>query len=195
MRTSRDAIRRAVAGLSDSDLDRPIWSPLPGMGWMILGSGVEWCLAHTWNHIMELRLRLKQPTPAPKPAATHIALARYLGFFPLTVNRSLAAKTTFTATLELTGAGGGCWTIRVSDGVCSITEERVPKAALIVTQSIATFQATLIGAQHPMLALVTGKVKLQRLRNMSTFGKLFPPPKPDTLFLAPAAQHTAPTLV
>jgi hypothetical protein len=39
---------------------------------------------------------------------------------------------------------------------------------------------------NPMLAMVTGKMKVRGLRNMGTFAKLFPPMEnPDTEFQTP----------
>ena len=185
MRASRDAIRRAVAGLCDADLDRPVWSSLPGGGWQTIRRALEGCTAHTWNHLMELRLRLKRAEPAPTPSQTHRALAFYMNIFPAMCNRAQAATTRFTGVMEFTGPGGGAWSLCVADGTCCAVEGRAPQPDLVLTQSPATFQATMIGAQNPMLAMLTGKIKVRGLRNMATFGKLFPPPKPDAVFESP----------
>jgi DinB family protein/SCP-2 sterol transfer family protein len=192
MRASRDAIRQAVAGLSDADLVRPVWSPLPGGGWQTVRSALEGCTAHTWNHLMELRLRLKRTSPAPTPSQTHRALAFYMNIFPSMCNRAQAANTHFTSVMEFTGPGGGAWSLHVADGTCCAVEERAPRPDLVLTQSYETFQATMIGAQNPVLAMLTGKIKVRGLRNMGTFGKLFPPPKPDTIFGSPGDTALAP---
>jgi hypothetical protein len=42
-----------------------------------------------------------------------------------------------------------------------------------------TFLAIAKNVQNPMLAMLTGKLRVQGLRNMGTFGKLFAEPKPD----------------
>ena len=42
-----------------------------------------------------------------------------------------------------------------------------------------TFLATMRGMQNPMLAMLTGKIRVQGFRNIETFGKLFAEPKPD----------------
>jgi hypothetical protein len=182
MRASRDAIRRVAAALQDDDLGRPVWVPLPGTGWMTVRGVLEACIVHTWNHFMELRLRLKWSEPAPTPSQTHRALAFYVNFFPATLNRALAANMPFTAVMVISGPGGGTWTIRVADGGCTVTEERAPQADLVLTQSVETFQATLIGAKNPMIAMLTGKIRVHGMRNLATFGKLFPTPKPNTIF-------------
>jgi len=185
MRAGRDAIRQAVAGLSDADLDRPAWSSLPGGGWQTVRRALEMCTAHTWNHLMELRLRLKRTSPEPQPSQTHRALAFYMNLLPAMCNRAQAANTRFTSVMEFTGPGGGAWSLHVAHGTCCAVEERAPQPDLVLTQSAATFQATMIGAQNPMLAMLTGKIKVRGLRSMATFGKLFPPPKPDTILESP----------
>jgi DinB superfamily/SCP-2 sterol transfer family len=192
MRAGRDAIRQAVAGLSDADLDRPAWSSLPGGGWQTVRRALEMCTAHTWNHLMELRLRLKRTSPEPQPSQTHRALAFYMNFFPAMCNRAQAATTRFTSVMEFTGPGGGAWSLHVADGACCAVEERASQPDLVLIQSAATFQATMIGAQNPMLAMLTGKIKVRGLRNMATFGKLFPPPKPDAVFETPGDGTLAP---
>jgi hypothetical protein len=192
MRASRDAIRQATAALTDADLDRRAWSSLPGGGWQTIRSALEGCTAHTWNHLMELRLRLKRTSPAPTPSQTHRALGFYMNIFLAMCNRTQAANTRFTSVMEFTGPGGGAWSLHVADGTCCAVEERAQQPDLVLTQSYETFQATMIGAQNPMLALLTGKMKVRGLRNMGTFGKLFPPPKPDTLFESPADSALAP---
>jgi hypothetical protein len=192
MRAGRDAIRQAVAGLSDADLERPVWSSLPGGGWQTVRRALEGCTAHTWNHLMELRLRLKRTSPGPQPSQTHRALAFYMTIFPAMCNRAQAAKTRFTSVMEFTGAGGGAWSFYVADGACRVTEGRAPQPDLVLTQSAETFQATMIGAQNPMLAMLSGKIKVRGLRNMATFGKLFPPPRPDSIFESPGDGALAP---
>jgi hypothetical protein len=192
MRASRDAIRQATAGLADGDLERRVWSSLPGGGWQTIRNALEGCTAHTWNHLMELRLRLKHTSPAPTPSQTHRALGFYMNIFPAMCDRAQAANTRFTSVMEFTGPGGGAWSLHVANGTCCAVEERAQQPDLVLTQSYETFQATMIGAQNPMVALLTGKVKVRGLRKMGTFGKLFPSPKPNTLFESSADSGPAP---
>ena len=141
MRASRDAIRQATAGLGEADLDRHAWSSLPGGGWQTIRSALEGCTAHTWNHLMELRLRLKRTSPAPTPSQTHRALAFDMNIFPAMCNRAQAANTRFTSVMEFTGPGGGAWSLHVADGNCCAVEERAQQPDLVLTQSYETFQA------------------------------------------------------
>ena len=44
-----------------------------------------------------------------------------------------------------------------------------------MTQSPETFVKTFAKMHNPMLAMLTGQVRVRGLRNMGTFGKLMPP--------------------
>jgi hypothetical protein len=64
---------------------------------------------------------------------------------------------------------------------------RAARADLVIVQSPETFVKTRTGIQHPRLALETGKIQVQGLRNLSTFEKLFPV---SSLDFAPAPRET-----
>src|SRR6266545_7179959 len=180
MRASRDAVRQAVAGLTDADLDRRVFIPLVGCDWVTVRLALQSCLIHTWSHFTEARLRLKQAAPIPSPAITHAALSFFLSMMPMMVSRDNMPARPFTALMSVGGAGGGDWTIRVADGVCYVTEGCAGAADLTMTYRDAdTFLATAKNVQNPMLAMLTGKIRVQGFRNMGTVGKLFAEPKPD----------------
>ena len=50
MRAGRQAIRNAVANLSEADLERPVFIPLVGLGWVSVRVALENCYSHTWNY-------------------------------------------------------------------------------------------------------------------------------------------------
>lgn len=180
MRASRDAVREAVAGLTDPDLDRRVFIQLVGCGWVTVRLALQSCLIHTWSHFTEARLRLKQATPIPSPAITHAAMSFFLSMMPMMVNHDNLPTRPFTAVMSIGGAGGGDWTIRVADGACRVSEGRASAADLTMTYRDAdTFLATAKNVQNPMLAMLTGKLRVQGFRNMGTFGKVFAEPKPD----------------
>ena len=192
MRAGREAIRRAVAGLTDADLDRQGWCHLLGTGWITVRLALTACLGHTWGHYSQLRLYARRTGPLPRPEVTHAALSFYAGVLPGFVNRDLAAKTTLTAVMEFTGPGGGAWTYRVAGGRCTTTRGRAERPDLVITQSSDTFVKTFAKMQNPMLALLTGKMKVKGFRKMGTFGKLFGEPKPtDTIEPGAFAAATA----
>jgi putative sterol carrier protein len=91
------------------------------------------------------------------------------------------AGTNLTVVMELTGPGGGTWTVRVADDTCQISEGRLTSADLVMTQSPETLVKTMTGIQNPVLAMLTGNIKVRGLGSMGTFGKLFHPPTPNQI--------------
>jgi len=180
MRASRDAVRQAVADLTDADLDQRVFIHLVGCGWVTVRLALESCLVHTWAHFTEARLRLKKDAPMPSPAIVHTSLGFFLGLLPMMISPEKMTAKPFTAIMCIGGPGGGDWTACIANGTCTVTEQRSANADIIMTHRDAeTFVTTMRGMQNPMLAMLTGKIKVQGFRNMGTFGKLFAEPKPD----------------
>jgi putative sterol carrier protein len=157
-----------------------------------VSEGLTGCIGHTWNHRVQLRLVLKRSATALPPAATHRALGFYASVIPTMVNREAAANANFTAVMEFTEPGGGAWTFRVVRGTVGVAEELAPTAEVVMTQSPETFVKTMAGMHNPMLAMLTGQIKARGIRKMSTFGKLFAPPKPDQII--PSEREQRPSL-
>lgn len=176
MRASREAVRRAVAQLTDADLNRPVWIPLLMFGWGTARGALEGCFGHAWNHFLQLRLWMKRDTPTLTPSQMHRGLAFYIGVFSGIVDREQAKKTSLTAVMNISGPGGGAWTLQIANGACSVAEGRPEHADLVMTQSPETYVKTLAEMHNPMVAMLTGKIKIRGFRNMGTFGKLFHPP-------------------
>ena len=180
MRASRDAVRQAVAGLTDADLGQRAFIPLVGCGWVTVRLTLESCMVHTWAHFTEARLRLKKDLPIPSPAIVHTSLGFFLGLLPMMISRDKMPAKPFTAVMSIGGPGGGDWTARIADGTCKVTEQRSANADIVMTHRDAeTFLTIMRGMQNPMLTMLAGKIKVQGFRNMGTFGKLFAEPKPD----------------
>ena len=187
MWASRRAIRDAVAGLSEADLDRPVFIPLVGLGWVSVRVAVETSYSHTWNHLMHLRFWMKCNTILPTPEQTHRALSYFMATFALNMNREQAAQTDLTAVMQFSGLDGGIWTLHVAGGSCQISAERAERADLMIVQSPETFVKTRTGILNPTLALWTGKIQVQGLRNLGIFEKLFPI---TSLDFAPSPRET-----
>ncbi len=179
MHASRDAIRKAVADMSDADLERPAFIQLAGGGWLTARWALIMCRGHTWNHFEQFRLHLGRSTPLPSPTTVHGALAFYANMLRALANPKEAQRTSLTVVLDFEGPGGGAWTLRVAGGTVSVAEEHAPRADLVMTQSPETFVKTLTQMHNPVVAMVTRKVKVRGLRNLGKFGKLFAEPKPD----------------
>jgi putative sterol carrier protein len=187
MQAARQTIREAVANLSEAELERPVFIPLVGLGWVSVRTALETCYSHTWNHFMQLRFWMKSSASAPAPAQTHRALSYFMASFARNMDRQQAAQTRFTAVMEFTGPGGGAWTLDVAGVACRVSEGRAAYADLVMSQSPETFMETRTGIEDPLLALLQGKIKVRGLRNLATFEQLFPI---KSLDFAPATKGT-----
>jgi hypothetical protein len=136
---------------------------------------------------MQLRFWMKCTTLMSGPAQTQRALSYFLASFARNMNREQATQTPLTAVMEFSGLDGGVWTLHVAGGSCQIIEGAVACADLVIVQSPETFVKTRTGIEHPRLALETGKIQVQGLRNLATFEKLFPI---TSLDFAPASRAT-----
>jgi hypothetical protein len=174
MWASRQALRNAVADLGEADLDRPVFLPLVGLGWVSVRAALETCSSHTWNHLMQLRCWMKCTTLLPGPAQTQRALSYFLAWFARNMDREQAAQTHLTTVMEFSGLDGAVWTLQVAGGSCRIMEGRAARADLVIVQSPETFVRTRTGIENPTLALRRGKIQVQGWRKLGTFEKLFP---------------------
>ncbi|HEY6410246.1 MAG TPA: DinB family protein [Ktedonobacteraceae bacterium] len=175
MWASRQAIRDTIAGLSEADLERAVFIPLVGLGWVSVRVALETCYSHTWNHFMQLRFWMKCSAPMPSPKQTHHALSYFMASFARNLDRAQAAEQPgFTAVMVFSGSGGGAWTLDVAGGTCHVSEGRTARADLVMIQSPETFVKTRTGIEHLRLTMLAGKIKVHGLRNLGTFEKLFP---------------------
>ena len=181
MRASREAIRKAVSGLNDSDLDAPSFFFLPGNGWRSIRFALSVSLMHTYAHMVRTRLRLKKQVALPTEATIHRVLNTLFGdIMPTLLNREEAQKAPFTAVMAIKGRGGGDWALRVKNASLVTGEGKPVDAGLVMTykDADAFFRSTL-NLQNPIIALITGNLRIKGINHMSRFGKLFAPPKPD----------------
>ena len=180
MRRSRESVRRQVARLEEGDLDAPAFTPLLGTGWVPSRMLPAACLAHSWAHYTEARLRLGRRGPLPSDAATHRTLEFFMSLMPMFASKAEIAKGSFAATMVFTGPGGGAWTIRVADGALTSREGAAPDADVVLTQSAETFEKTHSNISSPMWLMLTGQIKMKGFAKMGRFGKLMAFPGPDT---------------
>ena len=187
MWASRQAIRDVVAGLSEADLDQLVYIPLVGLGWVSVLVALETSYSHTWNHFMQLRFWMKCTAPKPSPVQTRHALSYFMASFAQNMDREQARQMCLTTLMEFSGSGGGVWTLHVENGACHVSEGRAAHADLVIIQSPETFVKTKTGIQNPILALLTGSIKVRGWRKLQTFEKLFPV---KSLDFAPTTEGT-----
>jgi len=178
MQASREALRRVVGRMHDTDFDRPVWFPLLIGGWVPAHAVLEGCRLHTWNHVMELRLRhparSQHSLPEPRATTMHSALGDLMSLFPVMLNRVQAEQTSLTLAMVFSGPGGGAWTVRVAKGACTVSQGQAAQTDLIVTQSPESFMKTRLELHDPIAAMQSGEIAVQGIEHLGTFATLFP---------------------
>jgi hypothetical protein len=175
MQSMRQAIRAIVASLSDADLVRPIWLAIQDCGWVRLQDGLEACRWHTWSRYMEVGLRLKRDVPPSDPAITYAALNFILHFWlPCIIDRRAANQIELQIEWTFTGPGGGQWTMNIAEGQAVVHDGQSPNFDLAFTQSPESFVKTIHRLHDPMMAMLTGEIRVQGFERMGDFDRLFP---------------------
>ena len=180
LRQVHGRIVAALGRFDDGDLDHArVFSHFFDLGFIPLRELIETAGLHNWGELSELKWRLGRTVPQPPPAVTH----RSLGYYLVTM-RALSqperVSRPFTVRFEFTGPGGGCWTIRVNDGACTLAEEAADRPDLTFRMSADSFNLAMIRrAVNPAVAMFTGRVRVRGLSKMPRFLRLFPQPAPD----------------
>ena len=74
---------------------------------------------------------------------------------------------------ELEGEGGGQYTLKVADGKFTVTDGLNGNPTCIVRSSEETFHKLISGDLNPMMAVLTGKIKISNQGEMLRYAKLF----------------------
>jgi hypothetical protein len=180
LREVRGRIVAALGRFHDGDLDRArVFSHFFDLDFIPVREMVETAGLHNWGELSELKWRLGRATPEPPPAVTH----RSVGYYLLTMRglcRPERASRPFAVQFEITGPGGGRWTLRVADGTCALAEEAAERPDLAFRMSADTFNLAMVRrAVNPAAAMLTGRVRVRGLSRLPTFLRLFPQPGPD----------------
>lgn len=72
-----------------------------------------------------------------------------------------AAGVNMSIVFDLTGDTGGQWHVQIVDGKVNVTEGNGGVANATVRMSAEDFQAMSTGSLNPMMAFMTGKVKVE----------------------------------
>lgn len=180
LREAHDRIRTALGRFDDGDLNHVrVFSHFFDLGFVSLREMIETAGLHNWGELSELKFRLRRAVPEPPRAVTH----RSVGYYLLTMRglcRPERASRPFTVQFQMTGPAGGRWTMRIANGACTLAEEAAERPDLAFRMSPDTFNLAMIRrAINPMVAMLTGKVRVSGVTRMPMFQKLFPQPQPD----------------
>ena len=174
---SREDIRRLVSGMTDEDLDGPVWWPFQfgGSSWMTARTPLMFCIGHDWSEFMQLRIHMGRDEPVPSPAITSGYLGGMIGMaFPMFLDKSAADGRKFTTVFAFSDAGVGSFTLSVADGAASVAPGTAEDADLVLTQSAATWESVFRGIATFPGAIQTGEIQVSDMDNLATFGRLFP---------------------
>jgi hypothetical protein len=169
---SCEAIYRQTCRMTDADLERIFWLPL-FRGCVTTRDALEFCRDHDWSVLTQLRIHMGRTEPVPSPAVTHGYLGTWMNSFSTSLNQALANGHRFTTIMAFTDPGVGAWTIRVADGVVTVSEGETVSPDLVITQSAETFEKTVHGMQTPAEAILSGELHCSDFKNMIIFGQLF----------------------
>ncbi|MEO6130717.1 MAG: SCP2 sterol-binding domain-containing protein [Saprospiraceae bacterium] len=74
---------------------------------------------------------------------------------------------------DLEGDGGGQYTVKVADGKVDVSDGLKGEANCVVRAHEDTFHKLIEGDLNPMMAVLTGKVKISNQGEMLRYAKLF----------------------
>ena len=74
---------------------------------------------------------------------------------------------------ELEGEGGGKYTLKVADDKFTVTDGLNGNPTCVVRASEETFHKLISGDLNPMMAVLTGKIKISNQGEMLRYAKLF----------------------
>lgn len=179
-RTTRAEILEQLHTLTDADLDRTTWMGLTlSRGWRTAEYTCTLCLAHGWNELMQLLYHAGRETPAPAPEVTHNAVAEYIRLFQALLDPQADRSTRLSMVWDITGSGGGQWTVRAADGTTQLHDGADPDADLTMRMSPLVFSLLWNGKLDLPAAVDSGQIDVTNVNALTTFQLLFPPPDPN----------------
>ncbi len=75
---------------------------------------------------------------------------------------------------DLSGEGGGQWSVKIADGACDITKGVADSPKATVRMDAGDYHDMITGKLNPMMAFMSGKVKVEGdLNSVMKFQQLF----------------------
>ena len=144
MKATWDDIRRIVAGFTDADLERMMWQPLVGMGWIPFSVSLSICRNHEYSEFLQARIHLGDTEPVPSVELTDGYLASMTGsILQFFVDQDAAADKEIVAAFNFTDAGVSPKSIRVINGIFFAEPDISADAELVLKLDSVTFEKRL----------------------------------------------------
>ncbi len=192
MHGSRDGVRRILAGLSDTDLDRPAWFPLLNMrGFRPAKVGLAFCTGHTWQHLEEARIRYGRAGTLVGPELTHEMLNGTVPGIPLYLIVSTtglfldafkARELDFSFGLHITDPGGGMWAFQAGEEGWQVAEVEAANTDLILSMGLDPYIKLRYFISDLGTLVEEGKIKASDEKALEVYRQLFALPDFDFEF-------------
>ncbi len=97
----------------------------------------------------------------------------FITSLPGKVNASALEGMDTTFHFDISGDGGGQFTVKVADGALNVAEGLEGTAKCEVKASSENLVGVINGSVNPMMALLTGKIKISNQGEMMKYAKIF----------------------
>lgn len=180
LRAVHERIRGLLADSDDTLLDQPCFNHFFSAGFTgTVRTALRSAALHGWGEGTELMVRLGRHDAVPE-SATRNALDGYVGFMANSADAGAAGDRPFTLVMDFTGPGGGAYTIHVERSGARASTGDADGADVRMTLDPVTFNCVMIRRMsNPMVAMLTGKVRVKGLTRMGRMQKIFREPKLD----------------
>jgi putative sterol carrier protein len=166
LRTAFEANLRLLAGVSDADLARTVEHP----GWFRPGTLAQ--VFHTGYlhlplHYQDIRgcLRARKELPhwmeASTEDETHDLLARIFDYMPLTYWPERGGDLKASVLFNLTGSGGGTWTIEIDGPDCRSYEGRADRPTLELSATPADWVDLTTKDLNPVWGFLSRRIRIK----------------------------------
>jgi putative sterol carrier protein len=89
-------------------------------------------------------------------------------------NAEKAGDMNASVVFDLSGEGGGAWTVTVADGKANVVQGASENATATIRMTAADYEAMTTGSLNPMMAFMSGKIKVEGdLNTVMKFQTLF----------------------
>lgn len=89
-----------------------------------------------------------------------MSVAEIFSNMPQNFNADKAAGINASVVFDLSGDEGGAWTVTVADGKCDVKEGAADNPTATIKMSAADYEAMTSGQLNPMMAFMSGKIKV-----------------------------------
>ena len=103
-----------------------------------------------------------------------MSVAEIFQNMPNSFNAEKAGDLNANVVFDLSGDGGGAWTVAVANGKVDVSEGAAPSPTATIRMAASDYQDMTSGKLNPMMAFMSGKIKVEGdLNTVMKFQTLF----------------------